>query len=81
MSSSSARSHRIVGYRILPTSGARTIVMDVNAKRLAFVKDKMGVPDTILCAGDNSEIEKLKELTNYTGAGRRRRDRQQPIDG
>ena len=47
-------------------SGARTIVMDVNASRLAFVKEKMDVPDTILCAGDNSEIEKLKELTNGT---------------
>src|SRR5207237_2211552 len=29
-------------------SGARTIVMDMNAQRLAFVREKMDVPDTIM---------------------------------
>lgn len=47
-------------------SGARTIVMDMNAGRLAFVREKMGVPDTILLApgGDDAAIEQLRTLTN-----------------
>jgi hypothetical protein len=28
------------------------MVMDMNEQRLAFVREKMGVPDTILCRGD-----------------------------
>jgi alcohol dehydrogenase len=43
-------------------SGARTIVMDLNEQRLAFVREKMGVPDTILA--DGSELEQLKKLTD-----------------
>jgi len=47
-------------------SGARTIVMDMNAGRLAFVREKMGVPDTILLAPGEEEaaIEQLRALTN-----------------
>ncbi len=47
-------------------SGARTIVMDMNAGRLAFVREKMGVPDTILLApgGEDAAIEQLRALTN-----------------
>ena len=47
-------------------SGARPIVMDMNASRLAFVRDKMGVPDTIeLTAGGETEaLEQLTALTN-----------------
>jgi alcohol dehydrogenase len=44
-------------------SGANTIVMDMNEQRLAFVREKMGVPDTILTRGDGKELERLSELT------------------
>ena len=44
-------------------SGAKTIVMDMNEGRLAFVREKMGVPDTILAKGDGKELERLAELT------------------
>ncbi len=44
-------------------SGAKTIVMDMNEQRLAFVRDVMGVPDTILTTGDGSELARLAELT------------------
>ena len=42
-------------------SGARTIVLDLNEQRLAFVREKMEVPDTILA--DGSELERLREMT------------------
>ena len=45
-------------------SGARTIVMDMNDQRLAFVRERMGVPDTVLTTGDGSEVTRLNELTN-----------------
>jgi len=45
-------------------SGAKTIVMDMNEQRLAFVREKMGVPDTILTRGDGEELKRLTELTN-----------------
>ena len=45
-------------------SGARTIVMDMNEQRLAFVREKMGVPDTILTKGDGEELKRLGEITN-----------------
>ena len=45
-------------------SGAKTIVMDMNEQRLAFVREEMGVPDTILTRGDGEEIKRLSELTN-----------------
>lgn len=47
-------------------SGARTIVMDMNAARLAFVREKMGVPDTIELTpgGEASAIEQLSSITN-----------------
>ncbi len=45
-------------------SGAKTIVMDMNEQRLAFVREKMGVPDTIFTRGDGEEIKRLGELTN-----------------
>ena len=47
-------------------SGARTIVMDMNAARLAFLRDKMGVPDTILLA-PGGEAAALEELAAITG--------------
>jgi alcohol dehydrogenase len=45
-------------------SGARTIVMDINAQRLEFVRTTMGVPDTILV--DGPELEQLAALTGGT---------------
>src|SRR5256714_4650580 len=44
-------------------SGARTIVMDMNDQRLAFVREKMGAPATILTKGDGEELARLAELT------------------
>jgi alcohol dehydrogenase len=47
-------------------SGARTIVMDMNAARLAFVREKMGVPDTIELkpGGEAEAIEQLSTITS-----------------
>ena len=42
----------------------KTIVMDMNEQRLAFVREKMGVPDTIMIKGDGEEMQRLAELTN-----------------
>jgi 2-desacetyl-2-hydroxyethyl bacteriochlorophyllide A dehydrogenase len=44
-------------------SGAKTIVMDINDQRLAFVRERMGVPDTILTKSDDQELKRLGELT------------------
>ncbi|MBL9175962.1 MAG: zinc-binding alcohol dehydrogenase family protein [Verrucomicrobiales bacterium] len=44
-------------------SGARTLVMDMNPRRLEFVRDVMGVPDTLLVRGDGSELTALSEAT------------------
>jgi len=43
-------------------SGAKTIVMDMNEQRLAFVR--MGVPHTIVAKGDGAELATLTALTN-----------------
>jgi 2-desacetyl-2-hydroxyethyl bacteriochlorophyllide A dehydrogenase len=45
-------------------SGARTIVMDLNAQRLEFVRTRMGVPDTIHPKGDGAELETLRQMTD-----------------
>ena len=42
----------------------KTIVLDMNEQRLAFVRERMGVPDTILATGDGGELQRLAELTN-----------------
>ena len=44
-------------------SGARTIVMDMNEKRLAFVRETMIIPETIHVRGDGQELKQLDELT------------------
>lgn len=49
-------------------SGARPIVMDISEGRLAFVRDQMGVPDTLLPRGDASDIAALAALTGGQGA-------------
>ena len=45
-------------------SGARTIVADMNAQRLAFVRERMGVTDTIEVKGDGSTMTRLTKLTD-----------------
>lgn len=45
-------------------AGATCIVLDINAARLAFCRERMGVPHTIVARGDGSEIEALRDLTN-----------------
>jgi 2-desacetyl-2-hydroxyethyl bacteriochlorophyllide A dehydrogenase len=45
-------------------SQARVIVMDMNAQRLAFCRDIMGVRDTILSTGDGKELQELEKLTD-----------------
>ncbi len=44
-------------------TGAKTIVMDINTPRLQFVRETMGVPDTILVTGDGSELKRVEEIT------------------
>jgi alcohol dehydrogenase len=44
-------------------SGARTIVLDLNEARLAFVRDQMRISDTIVSRGDGEELKQLRELT------------------
>lgn len=44
-------------------SGARTIVLDLNEARLAFVRDQMRISDTIVTRGDGEELKQLRELT------------------
>jgi threonine dehydrogenase-like Zn-dependent dehydrogenase len=46
-------------------SGARTIVMDMNGQRLAFVREKMGVPDTIALV-PGAEADALARLATLT---------------
>jgi 2-desacetyl-2-hydroxyethyl bacteriochlorophyllide A dehydrogenase len=45
-------------------SGARVIVMDMVASRLAFVREKMGVADTLLATGDASDEQAIAALTD-----------------
>jgi alcohol dehydrogenase len=45
-------------------SGAKPIVMDISESRLAFVREKMGVADTILARGDQGDIDALSTITN-----------------
>ena len=45
-------------------SGARTMVMDMNDRRLGFVREVMRLPDTILATGDGAELKRLGELTD-----------------
>jgi len=45
-------------------TGARIIVMDISESRLAFVRNKMGVPDTLIVRGDETDVKTLADLTN-----------------
>jgi alcohol dehydrogenase len=45
-------------------AGATCIVMDMNEARLAFCREKMSVPHTLVARGDGTEIETLRTLTH-----------------
>ncbi len=45
-------------------SGARVVVMDISEARLAFVREQMGVPNTLLVRGDESDALALAALTD-----------------
>ena len=60
-------------------SGARVIVMDMNPQRLAFVRDRMGIGETILGSGDETALKTFGDMTggrlanvvlDATGSGR-----------
>jgi 2-desacetyl-2-hydroxyethyl bacteriochlorophyllide A dehydrogenase len=44
-------------------TGARSIVLDLNAQRLDFCKTTMGVDAVIQAKGDGSDLDTLKEIT------------------
>ncbi|MCC6235236.1 MAG: alcohol dehydrogenase catalytic domain-containing protein, partial [Verrucomicrobiales bacterium] len=44
-------------------SGARTVVMDTNEARLAFVRERMGIRDTLVVRGDGAELKQFTDLT------------------
>jgi alcohol dehydrogenase len=45
-------------------AGATCIVLDVNEARLAFCRNVLGVPHTIVARGDGSELAELEKITN-----------------
>lgn len=44
---------------------ANCIVVDISEARLAFCREKMGVPHTIVARGDGSELKQLAAITNH----------------
>ncbi len=44
-------------------SGARVIVIDRVAARLAFVREKMGVAETVMASGGEADLDTIRELT------------------
>lgn len=49
-------------------AAGRTLVLDLNEDRLRFVRERMGVADTILSRGDGFERALVEELTAGQGA-------------
>ena len=45
-------------------SGARVIVIDRVASRLALVRERMGIADTLLATGGASDLDAVRELTD-----------------
>lgn len=45
-------------------SGARVIVADISEGRLKFVQDRMGVPNTVLFRGDESDEQSVRKLND-----------------
>ena len=46
----------------LKVAKAKITVMDMNETRLAFCKDRLGVDHTVVFKGDDTEVERLKEV-------------------
>lgn len=44
-------------------AGARTIVLDMNSQRLAFVRERMGIADTLLASGGDDDVQGMADLT------------------
>ena len=44
-------------------AGSRVVVMDLNEQRLQFVREKMGVAETLLASGTDADVERFTELT------------------
>jgi len=44
-------------------AGARVVVMDMAASRLAFAREKLGIHDTLLATGGPADVEAFRELT------------------
>ncbi len=44
-------------------TGARVIVADLSESRLRFVRDQMGIADTLQVGGDEADVRRLEELT------------------
>ncbi|MBX3733547.1 MAG: zinc-binding alcohol dehydrogenase family protein [Verrucomicrobiae bacterium] len=49
-------------------SGARTLVMDMNPHRLGFVREVLGVPDTLVATGGASDTGAVFRATDGEGA-------------
>jgi alcohol dehydrogenase len=45
-------------------SGARPIVLDISEARLAFVRNRMGTPDTLVVRGDDSDFKAVAAMTS-----------------
>lgn len=45
-------------------AGATCIVLDVNEARLAFCREQLGVPRTVVARGDGAELKALEEITH-----------------
>lgn len=45
-------------------AGSRVIVMDLNDRRLAFVREKMGVSETVLASGTDADVDTITKLTD-----------------
>jgi 2-desacetyl-2-hydroxyethyl bacteriochlorophyllide A dehydrogenase len=44
-------------------AGSNITVMDMNAERLSFCRRTSNVTNTVLCKGDGSELEQMREIT------------------
>lgn len=53
----------LAAIEFVKLSGAACIVLDLNAKRLDFCRQQMGVKHTILATGKGTELEELTRLT------------------
>lgn len=45
-------------------AGSRVIVMDLNDRRLGFVRERMGVTETVLASGTDADVDTITRLTD-----------------